>query len=160
MLILRKIRYGRWNGEEINYEEACEDFALRPGKDDTGLSVYKVQDEDEARKLGTIFAATLRDKPDNCDYLLVSEEFFRNCSLIPRPNDSHHSFLSERHYEISDVSNEDLRNLVKELIEYADKKAVRIPRRELEQKVLSLLDEEPLLKERLSSRWLKALKLE
>jgi hypothetical protein len=75
VLLVRIGRRARWQersaGVEADVREAAKDLTLRDGE--TGLSVYRVSNREEARDVALGWALEKRDRDDHVDYLLVNE---------------------------------------------------------------------------------------
>lgn len=106
---LRIGKRSRWKGAAVN--EAAKDLTPRDGED---LSVFRVIDEAEAKKVATAFAMVNHKKPDTIDIVLLPESAFSTHNVIPRAEkqDSLPDYLSDRHYEVAGLNNTALRTAV------------------------------------------------
>lgn len=108
-LVLRVSSIGRWknpeNGAKLPLDEALSQFRLRPNEE--GLSFYCVGSEDEIPRLAVLWSLTLRDSPGHFDYVQIPIGDLSPFQLEPRPVVDHHTYLSERHYELTRPTEED-----------------------------------------------------
>jgi hypothetical protein len=111
MLILRVGRKGRWEGRRhdnaLDVAEAAKDLQLRAGE--AGLSVFEVEDADDAGRIALLYALYRRTlsagrRLDDVDYLLVPSDHFTRLGLTIRPVPDGRLFapLSERHRGLGD----------------------------------------------------------
>lgn len=107
-LFLRIAKAQRWQSDESanlpTVESAIRDLKLRP--EENGLSLYRLHKEDEADQLACVYSLTLRDNPAHFEYVLFPAEVLSGYSVNPVPLPEHPQFLSQRHYEIFEPSEE------------------------------------------------------
>ena len=77
MWVLRVGRKARWDvdrdaSDPGQVAEAADDLRLGPGE--VGLSVFRIDADDEIREVGVRYALTCRRKPEHLDYVLFPEE--------------------------------------------------------------------------------------
>jgi hypothetical protein len=106
MLLLRIGRQARWAVDRVaenpdHVIDAAKDLRLDEGEG--GLSVYKLEGEQESREIAIRFAVTCRDwPPDPLDSVVFSEELATGLGLtvVLVPRSDLEPFLDRRHCEI------------------------------------------------------------
>jgi len=93
--------------------------AMRDLMDEAGLSVFRVDGDEEAERVSVLWAPTSWDRPQGISYLLLTDDCFRQHGLtpLPKPDDEIHSFLSERHYEVCGVDERKARAIAETIVE-------------------------------------------
>lgn len=155
-LFLRIAKAQRWQRDETSksptVEDAILDLKLRPRE--KGLSLYKLGKEDEAIELACVFSLTLRDNPTHFEYVLFPASVLSGYRVDPVPVPEHPRFLSERHYEIPQPSEEQLLQLAERILNLPDKKVQRI----MKQAIVDFAVKQGLpvteeLRNRIGDRW-------
>src|SRR4051794_166409 len=88
MLVLRIGRQARWAADRVaadpeHVAQAALDLELAP--DETGLSVFRVEGEDERREVAVRFALTCREKPAHVDFVEFPTELATTLGLTVAP---------------------------------------------------------------------------
>ena len=127
-LFLRIGKTNRWEQDETGklptVEEAVKDLRLKPPE--TGLSLYRLHEESETDELACVFSLTLRDNPQHFEYVLFPASVLSGYRVDPVLVHEHPRFLSERHHEIPEPSEEQLLQLAKRILDSPSKKVRRI----------------------------------
>jgi hypothetical protein len=107
-------------------EQAVKDLTLR--LNEKGLSLYRICNDQEVKELACIFSLTLRDNPTHFEYVLFPSSVLSDYRVGSKPVSEHHSFLSERHYEIPEPSTEQLLRLAQHILGSPAKRVGRMKR--------------------------------
>lgn len=156
----RKVRKDRWledrdasNDDDV--KKAAEDMMLRPTE--TGLSLYKVDTEQEAAKVAAYFVFTRRKPkaPEPIDFLLIPSQCFREVGVRPRlvPDDHLHPFLSERHCEAEGLDYAGSIRLTKSILGNPARTVKRLKPSELVIILPDLIAEDPSLQGNIGGDW-------
>lgn len=131
-----------------------QDLLLRDGE--TGLSVYRVEDEAAAARLAALFSVTLRFSPARIDYLLIDEGMLvppTQLASIPMPDQ--HPSLGPYHCEILGLDEHISRQLAGRIL------ASKPPVLWLEEKQIAahaaVTHQDPVLVPLVRERWRKRL---
>jgi hypothetical protein len=155
---LRIAKAERWQhaetGKAPTVEDAVTDLKLRPGE--KGLSLYKLRKEGEADELACVYSLALRDNPAHFEYVFFPASVLSGYQVDPVPVPEHPRFLSERHYEIPEPSEEQLLQLAGRILGSPGKKVQRITRQQIVDFAVQhgLLETEEL-RGRVGVRWRK-----
>jgi hypothetical protein len=155
-LFLRIAKVRRWehteSGESPTVADAVADLKLRSGE--RGLSLYRLRKEDEADELACVFSLTLRDNPTHFEYILFPASVLLGYRVEPVPVPEHPRFLSERHHEIPDPSEEQLLQLAGRILGSPAKQVRRIMKQQIVDFAVQhgLLETEEL-RGRVGERW-------
>jgi len=141
-------------GDPPTAESAVAGLSLRSGE--KCLSLYRLGHESEVAQLACIFSLTLRDKPDHFQYVLFPEKILSGCrvnrSIVPE----HPCFLSERHFEIVEPSEEQLLQLADRILNSQEKKVGKIMKQDIVAfAVQHNMSENEELKGRIGDKWRK-----
>jgi hypothetical protein len=158
VFFLRLAKVQRWQPDETGkspaVDEAVVDFTLRPNEN--GLSLYKLHKEGEEDELASIYSLALRDNPGHFEYILFPASLLSGYQVDRVPVDEHPRFLSERHYEIHEPSQEQLLLLTERILNSPDKKVQRIRQQQIvDFAVQQALIETEELRDRVGDRWKK-----
>lgn len=132
---LRIAKTRRWQpddetGKFPTAEEALQDLKLRP--EERGLSLYRLHREDEADELACIYSLTLRDNPGHFEYVLFPDGVLsKDDRIVHVPVEEHLRFLSERHYEIPALAEEQLLRLAERILNSTNKQVGRVRQKQL-----------------------------
>lgn len=158
-LFLRIVSAKRWqHDEETNNsptaQDAVKDLKVRP--DENGLSLYKLQQESEAEELACVYSLVLRDNPKHFEYVLFPASVLSGYRVDLMPVINHPRFLSERHYEIPNPSEEQLLHLAECILASPSKKVARIMKQQIVDYAVQhgLLETEEF-RDRVGERWRK-----
>jgi hypothetical protein len=143
MWLLRGVRKNRWEDRRADnpshVAEAARDLSLRPGED--GLSLYQVDDEEDGKRVATLFGVykrRTRGASDHVDYILISEDAFARFGLgvLPAPNPELGPELSKRHREVRGISDSISQELAAFILEEKRFKLARIKRQDIDKAAL------------------------
>ena len=158
MWVLRVGRKARWDvdrdaSDPGQVAEAAEDLRLGPGE--AGLSVFRIDEEDEIREVGLRFALTCRRKPEHLDFVLFPEDLATELGLSVRPTSvaGLHPYLNDRHHEILGLTDELRMRLAAAILGREDRRVGRIRDRALTTLGLELCRRDPSLREHLKGDW-------
>jgi hypothetical protein len=135
MWLLRGVVKARWldrvAGDPAHVAAAARDLGLRPGED--GLSMFRVDDEEDGRRVATLLGAyksLIRGRSDHVDYILVFSEVFAGfgLSIVPVPDPPLGPELSGRHREVKGITDAISLRLAAVLLEEKRFRLGRIPR--------------------------------
>lgn len=153
--VLRLASFRRWKDKDA--EKAAKDLELRDQEE--GLSVFKVDDPEDADRIGVLFGMYRRTKPREVDYVLIPERCLASFRLVARPDPSLPAEMGALHYEIEGMREVEGASLALARAVLADDATQVKHLREAE--VLSiaatLVDEDPARKAVLSEDWLRSL---
>lgn len=157
-LFLRIAKAQRWRctetGEPPTVEGVVTDLKLRQGERE--LSLYKLRKENEADELACVFSLTLRDNPRDFECILFPASVLSGyqVGLVPVPE--YPPFLSDRHHEIPEPSEEQLLELARRILDSPDKKVLQIKKQQIVGFAVQhgLLETEEL-RGRVGDRWRK-----
>jgi hypothetical protein len=148
----------RWEqnetGELPTVEEAAKDLELRP--QERGLSIYRLDHKDEITDLAALYSLTLRDNPAHFECVIFPASLLLDYRIEAVPEPKHLSFLSDRHHEILDSSEQTPLQLAELILNSPDKKVQRIRRQEIVDFAIKhkLLEKNDFLA-RVSNKWRK-----
>jgi hypothetical protein len=106
---LRLGKRSRWKDRDATNSEhvaqAAEDLKPRASED---VSVYRVENLLDARRIASAHAITQRPKPDSIDFVLLPDDALSDLGLVPnhRPMSELPALLRELHYEIPSLQDE------------------------------------------------------
>jgi hypothetical protein len=163
MLILRIGTRGRWLPKSVvdeskRVELAVRDLARKPGE--PGLSVYRVDAEDEERQVAVRFAVTLRSaRSEHLDYIVFPAEVAEGLGLTVAhvPQEGIDPYLSERHFEILGLTPELTRVLAAAILAVAARRVERLGKREIPLLASELCRRDPSLRRFLAEGWSETL---
>jgi hypothetical protein len=139
MWLLRGVRKSRWENrraeDPAHVAEAARDLSLRSGED--GLSLYEVEDEENGKRIATLFGVHKKlalGRSDHVDYLLIPSDYFDRFGLavIPAPDPDLGSWLSACHREAKGITDEFSLNLAAALLEEKRFRLDRITRQDVD----------------------------
>ena len=156
VFFLRIAKVQRWQPDETGksptVDEAVADLTLRPNE--RGLSLYKLHKEGEEDELACVYSLALRDNPGHFEYILFPASLLSGYRVDLVPVDEHPRFLSERHHEIHEPSQEQLLQLAERILNSPDKKVRRIMKQHIVNfAVQYALLETGELRGRVNTRW-------
>jgi hypothetical protein len=158
MWVLRVGRKARWDvgrhaSDPGQVAEAAEDLRLGPGE--VGLSVFRIDEENEIREVGVRYALTCRRKSEHLDYVLFPEELAKDLGLTVTPTSiaGLHPYLNDRHYEISGLTGELRLRLAAAILGLEDRRVGRIRDKALIAFGLEVCRRDPALREHLKGDW-------
>jgi len=157
-VFLRITKFNLWEPNEAGdlptEERAVAGFRLRPGE--KCLSLYRLSRLEEAAQLACIFSLTLRDNPQHFEYVLFPAKILSGCRVKPATVPEYPSFLSERHFEIAEPSEEQLLALVDRILKSPEKKIGKIKKQDIVSfAVQHDMTENEELKNRIGDKWRK-----
>lgn len=157
-VFLRIAKVNLWEpneaGDPPTAERVVAGFTLRPGE--KCLSLYRLSRMEEAAQLACVFSLTLRDNPRHFEYVVFPAKLLSECRVNPAMVPEFPSFLSERHFEIADSSEEQLLALADRILKSPEKKIERIRKQEIVAfAVQHNMIENEELKDRIHDKWLK-----
>jgi hypothetical protein len=159
MLLLRVGRKARW-GEDRRADnpghvvDAARDVSLSGGE--IGLSVYRVEGDDDARELAVRYALTCRKGPaDHMDYVVFPDELATSIGLLVRelPSRGLDPLLNARHHEILGLTPELQLRLAAAILASGESRVTRIERGDLPSLGAELRHRDPELKNYLKGVW-------
>src|SRR5207248_8037883 len=136
MLLLRFANRSRWAPDRVaddpgHVADAAADLRLKPNEG--GLSVFRVEGEDETREAAVRFAVTCRKDRRPADYIVVSSDLVEGLGLavarVPRTDLD--PFLGARHHEIIGLTPELTLRLAASILAEADRRLGRVPKEDL-----------------------------
>jgi hypothetical protein len=139
MWLLRGVGKNRWQGrgadDPAHVAAAAKDLSLRPGED--GLSLIRVDDEDDGRRVATrlgVYKALERGQSDHVDYILIPPDVFATLglSVVPVPDPALGPELSDRHREAKGITDAISAKLATALLGDQRFQLGRIPRQEVD----------------------------
>jgi hypothetical protein len=142
MWLLRGVRKNRWEGrgadDPAHVAAAARDLSLRPGED--GLSLFRVDDEQDGRRVATllgVYKALERGQSDHVDYILIPSDVFATLglSIVPVPDPALGPELSDRHREAKGITDVISVKLAATLLSEQRVQLGRIPRQEVDRAV-------------------------
>jgi hypothetical protein len=142
MWLLRGVRRNRWQGrsadDPAHVAAAARDLSLRPGED--GLSLFRVDDEDDGRRVATllgVYKTLERGQSDHVDYILIPSDVFAalGLSVVPVPDPALGPELAERHREAKGITDPIGVQLAAILLDEQRVQLGRIPRQEVDKAV-------------------------
>ena len=164
MWVLRVGRKARWEvdrdaSDPGQVAEAAEDLRLGPGE--AGLSIFRIDEEDEVREIGVRYALTCRRKPEHLDYVLFPEDLATDLGLTVTPTSTAglHPYLNDRHYEILGLTEELRLRLAAAILGREDRRVGRIRVKALIALGLEVCRRDPTLREHLKGDWPSKLSL-
>jgi hypothetical protein len=158
MLLLRIGSRGRWAAGLVaddpgNVANAAADLTLKPSEE--GLSVFRVEGENEAREAAVRFALTCRRDRRHADYVVFSSDLAERLGLVVArvPREELDSWLSERHHEIFGLTPALALRLAAAILADADRRVGRVPKEDLGPVGAELCRHDRELREYLTSEW-------
>jgi hypothetical protein len=142
MWLLRGVAKNRWQDrgadDPAHVAAAAKDLSLRPGED--GLSLFRVDDEEDGRQVATllgVYKTLERGRSDHVDYLLIPSDAFATLglSVVPVPDPVLGPELSGRHREAKGLTDAISLNLAAILLGEKRVRLGRIPRQEVDRAV-------------------------
>ncbi len=157
-ILLRIASRGRWAadraaGDSRHVEDAANDLRLKPRE--SGLSVFRTEDPDNAREVAVRFALTCRVDPRHADYLVFPSELAERLGLAVAhvPRQDLEPRLGERHYEIVGLTPELGLRLAAEILADDGRVVGRVEKADLIHLGTELCRRDPGLKKHLAGRW-------
>jgi hypothetical protein len=158
MWLLRIATRNRWAADRKaddpgHVDGALDDIELRAGE--PGLSVFRVEGEDESREAAVRYVLNCRDDRNPVDYLVFHAELAERLGLtvIPAPRQDLHPWLSERHYEILGLTDELTRSLAVAILSDSRRRVQRIPKADLPVLGEEICRRDPAIRPHLSEKW-------
>jgi hypothetical protein len=158
MLLLRVGRRARWGTDRraddpVHVVEAARDLTLSP--DEAGLSVYRVEGDEDSREVALRYALTVRGKIAHMDYLVFPSELATSLglSVIFVPTQEQDPKLNARHHEIIGLTPELELRLAGSILASEQRRIVRIRDRDLPELGAELCRRDPELKKSLIGEW-------
>lgn len=159
MLLLRVGRQARWGadrraGNPDHVADAARDVSLSGGE--VGLSVYRVEGDDDARELAIRYALANGDGPtENMDYVVFPDRLAISIGLIVRemPSGDRDPLLDARHHEILGLTPELQVRLAAAILASGESRVTRIARAKLLSLGAELCRRDPRLKNDLKGKW-------
>ena len=98
-------------------------------------SVYKVHSKAAADRIATLYCMSIRERPDNLDYVLIPCEILESLGLDaePDPGDIKHPLLEQSHHEIKGLDHPENLNRLINVLERRGIEGKRLYRGELAQ---------------------------
>jgi hypothetical protein len=158
MLLLRIGTRSRWVPDRAanapdHVAQAAVDLELRPDED--GLSVFRVEGEDDSREVAVRFALTCRKDRGPVDYLVFPSELAERLGLavayVPHPDLDPR--LSARHYEILGLTPELTLRLAAAILADAGRCVGRVQKGELIRLGAEICRRDPELQRYLKGDW-------
>jgi hypothetical protein len=156
--LLRIGRLRRWSldrdaGRPEDVAEAARDLSLDVGE--AGLSVFRVEDEDETREVVVRFALTCRPKPQHLDFVVFPSELVSHLGLdiAPVPREDLEPFLSARHHEIAGLTPVLALHLAAAILGCVGRQVERIREHDLPTLGVESCRRDPELKQFLKGHW-------
>lgn len=158
MLLLRIASRGRWTadraaGDPRHVEDAANDLRLKPRE--SGLSVFRTEDEHDAREVAVRFALTCRGDRRHADYLIFPSELADRLGLVVAhvPRQDLDPLLGERHHEIVGLTPELSLRLAAEILADRGRVVGRVEKTDLIPLGIELCRRDPGLKDHLAGHW-------
>jgi len=105
MLYLRAVRnYKKFRPGTFDLSDAVKGLTDSIDR----LSVYRVENCQEADRIITLYAMSGKDQPEQVDYILIPDGALIALGIAPAPipGDINHAFLTSRHYEITGLTDQ------------------------------------------------------
>jgi hypothetical protein len=133
--------------------EAARDLSLDVGEE--GLSVFRIEGDDEAREVAVRFALTCRPKPQHLDFVVFPSELAEDLGLtIPyAPREDLEPFLRARHHEIVGLTPERSPRLAAAILACTGRRVERVREHDLSSLGMELCRRDPILRAFLRGRW-------
>ncbi len=93
-----KARRSRDAALEDDVRLAARDLTLRDDED--GLSVYRVDEIENAGRVAVMYAVTVWNRPDSIEYVLIPDRCLEGYECVPTPSADGALQLRELHHEI------------------------------------------------------------
>jgi hypothetical protein len=158
MLLLRIGIRSRWATDRIADEpdhvaKAAVDLELRPDED--GLSVFRVEGEDDSREVAVRFALNCRNDRGPIDYLVFPSELAERLGLAVAsvPREDLDPRLSARHYEILGLTPELTLRLATAILADANRRVGRVQKGDLIRLGAAICRRDPQLQSYLKGDW-------
>jgi hypothetical protein len=158
MLVLRVGRKARWEGDRPaddpgRVSQAALDLQLGP--EEVGLSVFRVEGEDETVEVAVRFALTCRDRPAHVDFVIFPAELATELGLTvaPVPIEGLDPTLNARHHEIIGLTPELTSRLAASILAAPGRRVGRVRDRDLAALGAELCGRDPGLRNHLRSEW-------
>jgi hypothetical protein len=158
MLLLRIANRSRWAVDRVaddpgHVADAATDLRLKPYEG--GLSVFRVEGDDDSREAAVRFALTCRKDRRPIDYLVFSSALAEELGLavahVPRADLD--PFLGARHYEIIGLTPELTVRLAAAILADAGRRIGRVPKEDLESLSAEICRRDPELQSYLKGDW-------
>jgi hypothetical protein len=158
MLLLRVGRRARWDAtrradDREHVDDAARDLTLAP--DEAGLSVYRVEGDEDAREVALRYALTGRRKIEHMDYVVFPSELAISLGLSVNfvPAQGLDPQLNARHHEIIGLTPDLERQLAASILASNERRVVRIQDRDLSKLGAELCRRDPEVKKYLKGKW-------
>jgi hypothetical protein len=154
--LLRVVKPGRWDVIQEDWlAKASEDLMLRDGEE--GLSVFKIDNIEEAEEIFALYVFTNRD-PGSSGYVLIDDPILHELGLRYQhvPVTTQLELLSEKHYEILDLTVEKSRELAARIgaaLEASEAQFKKLTERELKDLGIGCLEKYGELEEKIKPKW-------
>jgi hypothetical protein len=156
--LLRVGRLRRWNFDRDarrpeDVAEAARDLSLDVGEE--GLSVFRVEGDDEAREAAIRFALTCRPKPQHLDFVLFPSGLASDLGLgvAYAPRQDLEPFLNARHYEIVGLTPQLALRLAAAILSCAGRQVERLREHDLPSLGMALCHRDPGFNAFLKGQW-------
>jgi hypothetical protein len=158
MLLLRIGIRSRWAADRVADEpdhvaKAAVDLELRP--DEEGLSVFRVEGEDDSREVAVRFALNCRKDHGPVDYLVFPSELAERLGLavVYLPREDLDPRLSARHYEILGLTPELTMRLAAAILSDDGRQVGRVQKGDLIRLGAEICRRDPQLRSYLKGDW-------
>jgi hypothetical protein len=158
MLVLRVGRKARWEGDlpaddPGRISQATLDLQLGP--DEAGLSVFRVEGEDETVEVAVRFALTCRERPAHVDFVVFPAELATVLGLTVAlvPIEGLDPALNARHHEIIGLTPELSSRLAASILATPERRVGRVRDRDLVALGAELCGRDPELRNYLRGEW-------
>jgi hypothetical protein len=140
MWLVRCGRKNRWEDrradDSLHVAEAAKDLSLRPGE--VGLSLFEVADEDDGKRIATLFGVhrtRVLGRCEHVDYVLIPADLLGSSqwNVVAAPDPALGPQLSERHREAKGITNAIAVDLAVAILIDGRFKVVRINKRDIEE---------------------------
>ena len=155
---LRIATRNRWTADRTadepdDVDQAVVDIELRPTE--RGLSVFRVEGEDESHEVAVRFVLNCRDDGHPVDYLVFPAELAGRLGLtiVHAPREDLQPWLSERHYEVLGLNEELTRSLAAMILSDSRRRVQRIPKADLPALGDEVCQRDPAIRAYLSKKW-------
>src|SRR5262245_50879865 len=158
MLLLRIASRGRWAADRVaddqqHLDDAVIDLKLKPRE--VGLSVFRVEGEEDSREVAVRFALTCRENPRHVDYLVFPSELAESLGLAVAlvSREDLDPWLSQRHHEILGLTPELSRRLAATILAHVGRLVERVQKVDLMPLGKALCQRDSDLKKFLIGEW-------
>jgi hypothetical protein len=140
MWLLRCGRKNRWENrradDPLDVAAAAKDLTLRPGED--GLSLFEVVDEDDGKRIATLFGVhrTLTlGRSDHVDYILIPADLFGTfrSKVVTAPDPGLGPHLSSRHRQAKGITDAIAVDLAASILNDGRFKVDRVKKQDVEE---------------------------